>query len=163
MSVYVIQCTVTKAIKVGWSTNVERRFCTIQGGCPTKLRIVRLVEMAPRNLEAEAHRALAGGHIRGEWFSGDFLPIFDALITSVDMERLRIEVEAHDESLRAFRDWYVSKIGERPRFRVMKRGIKRGAGHGGLAVAMRAEVAALRATTKNTTHGDAHAAHQARS
>ena len=65
--VYFIQSP--RAIKIGWSTNPDKRLFSIQASNAERLRMLAYFEV-PNGLEAESHlhEKFRHLHIRGEWF-----------------------------------------------------------------------------------------------
>lgn len=75
LHLYFIQANVTGAIKIGRSKDVRKRLSQLQVGCPTKLRILLVMESQGWR-ERDLHRRLASHRIRwgkGEWFGPDCL------------------------------------------------------------------------------------------
>jgi hypothetical protein len=69
--VYFIQCTKTKAVKIGISNNPLRRLSALQTGYPFDLILLRVIKTpAPRKLEKLLHKKMEDFHLRGEWFDG---------------------------------------------------------------------------------------------
>lgn len=54
-------------IKIGYSTNFQKRLWTLQCASPVELEVFTWVE-APQSLEAYYHRRFADSRERGEWF-----------------------------------------------------------------------------------------------
>ena len=71
---YVMQMAVTGDIKVGRSSDPERRLRQLQTGCPHPLKIILTVPDAG-HLEKSIHRLMDYRQIRrnGEWFSAEAL------------------------------------------------------------------------------------------
>ncbi len=72
-TVYVIRCEGTDCYKVGITRGeVGERLRELQTGCPYRLVVVSsvIVDNALR-VEGLLHEALAGSHVRGEWFTLD--------------------------------------------------------------------------------------------
>jgi hypothetical protein len=68
---YVMQMGRTGAIKVGRSSNVDRRLTEIQTGCPYQVKVIIVAEDQGHR-EAAVHRNLKVFRLRGhkgEWFS----------------------------------------------------------------------------------------------
>lgn len=68
---YIMQMGRTGAIKVGRSSDVERRRQELQTGCPYEVRVL-LVAEGQGHREAQLHRFLRPfrlRHEKGEWFS----------------------------------------------------------------------------------------------
>jgi hypothetical protein len=57
-------------VKIGWSTNLEKRIATIQQGVPDKLTIYGLFEGGIPE-ERFLHRRFREHRIRGEWFRNE--------------------------------------------------------------------------------------------
>ncbi len=59
-------------VKVGWSSNVERRLDALQTGSPVTLRVIAAeccgTDCAAKAREKELHKLLAPHRLRGEWF-----------------------------------------------------------------------------------------------
>lgn len=68
-------------IKVGVARSPEQRLTNLQVGNPMLLKIYRLIgPMTQRkaiNLEARIHGDLSKYRIRGEWFTGNAIDLFD--------------------------------------------------------------------------------------
>ena len=71
---YIMQMAVTGEIKVGRSSDPERRLRHLQTGCPHPLRIILVVPGAGR-IEKNIHRLMDYRQTRrnGEWFSAEAL------------------------------------------------------------------------------------------
>ena len=65
--VYFIQAQVSRAIKIGFAVDVERRLKEIQTGNPEVLEVVGAMPGTVR-AEKSLHRQFRADHIRGEWF-----------------------------------------------------------------------------------------------
>lgn len=71
MRLYLIQCTLTRSIKVGITTDLPRRLKTHQCGSPTRLACIASWRIPPdkaRSIEATIHRLLKHHRQHGEWF-----------------------------------------------------------------------------------------------
>lgn len=53
--------------KIGFSVAPRKRRSTVQGSCPTSVRLVGVIEGSPAT-EAEWHHALRHKRVHGEWF-----------------------------------------------------------------------------------------------
>ena len=72
---YIIQMAVTGDVKVGRSSNIERRMTEIQTGCPHPIRLVLRGE-GIGHLEKDLHKRLRQYRCRrrkGEWFHEECL------------------------------------------------------------------------------------------
>lgn len=65
--VYVIQCTLTGLVKIGWSFQPSARLRSIQADSPTILRLVVLMR-GTMGLERRLHIRYAEYRAHGEWF-----------------------------------------------------------------------------------------------
>lgn len=65
--VYFLHAEGTDLVKIGWTADLDRRFDTLQTGCPHVLRLLG-VHIGPREVERVYHRDLAAYRQRGEWF-----------------------------------------------------------------------------------------------
>lgn len=66
--VYVIQAQLSKAIKIGWSTNVYLRRDQLQIGSPERLEIVRILDLG-KDSERVLHELCHEHRLHGEWFA----------------------------------------------------------------------------------------------
>jgi hypothetical protein len=67
----------TGPVKIGRTTNLQRRVAELQSGSPVPLRIFGVVELDrlrcdgegdPPTFEVACHRMLTGARVHGEWF-----------------------------------------------------------------------------------------------
>lgn len=65
--VYAIQCTITKLIKIGFSSSVARRLAALGTMSPTPLRLLGAIA-GSRSVELILHTQLAANRQHGEWF-----------------------------------------------------------------------------------------------
>lgn len=89
--VYLIKCSATKALKIGWTEDpVEKRMQTINHGNPYPLEIVTFFSGTKRD-EKAAHKLFHKHHLRGEWFqfSDDIVKYFHQRLEAT--ERLELE------------------------------------------------------------------------
>jgi hypothetical protein len=86
---YVMQMAVTGAVKIGRSSDVERRRSEIQTGCPYKVRTILVLENQGHR-ERALHKRLRPFRTRrysGEWFSEESLPSLpDPIYELLDLE-----------------------------------------------------------------------------
>jgi hypothetical protein len=75
LHLYVIQSDVTGAVKIGRSTNPEKRLLELQTGSPYKLRMLAWF-VGCGEMEPVLHRSLERWRLKtkGEWFHYDCLP-----------------------------------------------------------------------------------------
>ena len=66
--VYIIRCDLSGMSKIGVTTNVARRFATIQAHSPTQLRIIATLR-GGLSLEQELHSKFRAYRRHGEWFA----------------------------------------------------------------------------------------------
>lgn len=66
-SVYFIQCTATRRVKIGVSRHPEKRLRDLQVGAPADLVLLGTIPGSTAE-EADLHRRLAKSAVRGEWF-----------------------------------------------------------------------------------------------
>ena len=80
MFVYAIGTSDALLVKIGYTTDLERRLSQIQVGCPLPLEILWWTEAGP-GFEESLHRIFAKQRLRGEWFElgPERLSMFDAL------------------------------------------------------------------------------------
>ncbi|WP_406469526.1 GIY-YIG nuclease family protein [Streptomyces hirsutus] len=80
MIVYAIGTSDARMVKIGYTTNLERRLSQIQVGCPLLLEVLWWTEAGP-SFEEALHRIFAAQRLRGEWFElgPERLSMFDAL------------------------------------------------------------------------------------
>ena len=68
-------------IKIGIAVNIETRLINLQVGNPMPLAVYGLIGPMPaqsaRRLEENLHCSMSAHRIRGEWFSGRALPLFE--------------------------------------------------------------------------------------
>jgi len=72
-SVYLIQCTETGRVKIGWSNSPGNRLSDLQIGCPTELMLRGIIPNSTKKDERALHRTYQKFHVRGEWFSSEVL------------------------------------------------------------------------------------------
>lgn len=80
--VYFIRCAEAARIKIGTTTNLERRLASIQAGTP--LRIELLVTLTgDSRIEKKIHAQFAHLRVHGEWFEAapDLLEYIDGLVS----------------------------------------------------------------------------------
>lgn len=65
--VYLLECPVSKSIKVGFSSCVESRVSALQTGAPARLRLLAKFS-GVRSDETEMRRLLRVFRVHGEWF-----------------------------------------------------------------------------------------------
>lgn len=68
--VYFIECSGTRAIKIGIAVDVEKRLATLQTGNPSPMSVIAVVPGARAN-ELRLHMRFRPERLRGEWFRGD--------------------------------------------------------------------------------------------
>ncbi len=81
MSVYFIQASKTKHIKIGTTRgSAKERMASLQTGSPVKLKLLAEIDGDART-EAALHRLFAADRVRGEWFnpSDDLLNYLERL------------------------------------------------------------------------------------
>lgn len=94
--IYVIEREdLVPAVKIGLSTDPERRFYELQVGCPEKLKLMGY-RIANRLLESRIHWVLMPHRLRGEWFEKNdaVTRISDSVLTDewTDLDRkLRVD------------------------------------------------------------------------
>ena len=97
-NLYFIQMNKTGAIKIGRSSNVERRLSELQVGSPHRLRVLMIVPNQG-GIEKSLHRRLAHHQLRvgkGEWFGPDCLwDLPPWLYEMLDLEMLDWWSEGH--------------------------------------------------------------------
>ena len=71
---YIMQMALTGDVKIGRSSDPERRRAQLQTGCPHEIRILLVIQDGGSK-EKDLHRLLAhrSTRARGEWFSEDAL------------------------------------------------------------------------------------------
>jgi hypothetical protein len=62
---YVVEHTLTKALKIGKSVNPISRLASLQTACPGCLRLVLVIE---HDVESDLHKRFAKFAVSGEWF-----------------------------------------------------------------------------------------------
>lgn len=67
MTCYVISCPSLGVCKIGYASDVARRFPLIRASAPAPVALVAQRD-GTRSLEAAIHRALSGDRVHGEWF-----------------------------------------------------------------------------------------------
>lgn len=72
---YIIQQKITGAVKIGRTSNIERRLTELQVGSPYEIRCVLLLPNQGK-LEKILHKRMQNHQLRiaGEWFSYEGLP-----------------------------------------------------------------------------------------
>lgn len=65
--VYLIECSRTRALKIGWARHPESRLAELQTGAPFLLRVVTTFP-GQREDETALHRLFFSARIHGEWF-----------------------------------------------------------------------------------------------
>ncbi len=87
---YVLQMAVTGAIKVGRSSDVERRRAEIQTGCPYQVKTLLILEDQGHR-ERQIHKLLHLHRTRryaGEWFAEEGLPSLpDMIYEQLDLDQ----------------------------------------------------------------------------
>jgi hypothetical protein len=81
-TVYIMQCSETKVIKIGISHDPLARLSALQVGHPFPLSIVRLIDprrFTAEKIEKELHKALDDFRLCGEWFDGIALQLIGGL------------------------------------------------------------------------------------
>lgn len=97
--VYVIQAGPAGPIKVGVSTNPERRLRQHQTSNHEELKLL-YVFPGDAYEEAGLHSRLQGAHVRGEWFHGNAIPGFCLWLSRhLERERLRFERTGEDPTI----------------------------------------------------------------
>lgn len=74
-TVYIIRAIGVRMIKIGITTDVERRFSEISSMSPVKLEIVDLLHGVGFGVEATVHDLMYEHRSHGEWFDEDGLQI----------------------------------------------------------------------------------------
>lgn len=69
--VYFIRNVRTRAVKIGWSADPERRRRDLQTVCEDELVLAVVLRGAPRSAEFALHSRLQAARLHGEWFRGD--------------------------------------------------------------------------------------------
>lgn len=71
-SVYAMQCMWSARVKIGISSQVQKRLCALNSTCPTPIRLLAVVGMSnigeARTRERAIHAKLKADRLRGEWF-----------------------------------------------------------------------------------------------
>lgn len=93
MPVYFVQAEQSKAVKIGWSLNIDNRFIDLQVSNHETLKIIRTIP-GDRGLEKWLHVKFSMDRIRGEWFkfnelmltieNSDFNDSFDPYIPNMN-------------------------------------------------------------------------------
>ncbi len=88
---YIIQMDRTGVVKIGRSSDVDRRIGELQTSCPYELRIVLILEDQGHR-EREFHRRLrrfSTRRFKGEWFEEDGLSLLpDTIYEQFDLDQL---------------------------------------------------------------------------
>lgn len=66
--VYFLQAKSLGHIKIGTTTNMQRRFSEIKTGCPDELVLLGITK-GDANIERQIHEKFADSRVRGEWFA----------------------------------------------------------------------------------------------
>lgn len=69
--VYIVRAVGTGKIKVGVTTDLDRRLSEIRALCPVDIEIVRVIEGVERGVESDIHALLREYHSHNEWFYED--------------------------------------------------------------------------------------------
>lgn len=85
--VYLLQCRSSSLVKIGRSTNIQRRFADIQCMSPTELDLIWCTEGGAA-LEARLHRAFRIRRKHGEWFDFSGLDPVEAVKAFLAGEQL---------------------------------------------------------------------------
>jgi hypothetical protein len=74
--VYFLQNSITGAVKIGWSDNLDARLSSLRVGSDCELQLIRTVT-GGRGTERWLHKRFCQHLIRGEWFAfhGDMLTV----------------------------------------------------------------------------------------
>jgi len=71
--IYFIQSGRKGAIKIGYTSNLERRLAELQIGNPSILHVIAALPVGSEkkaiNLESSFHKLFKSQHVRGEWYS----------------------------------------------------------------------------------------------
>ena len=122
-TVYIVEAD-NGAVKVGYTTNIKRRFRGLCGMYPGKLRLhdVALFWFGGAwEAEAKAHKALADDRINGEWFRAspeDISATVDRLISDMPDRRVTMS-EAWEDSATLEPFYRVAWKGDPIRLRAM--------------------------------------------
>lgn len=66
--IYFLLSPETNTVKIGFTTNVDKRLSVLQTGSPYQLQLVKVISGSPRK-EKQLHQKFAEYNIRGEWFT----------------------------------------------------------------------------------------------
>ena len=66
--VYFVQAKKMGLIKIGYSTNVQKRLGALSTGCPDALELLCVVK-GDQKLESKVHQKFAEDRVKGEWFN----------------------------------------------------------------------------------------------
>lgn len=74
-NVYFIQASTGGPIKIGLTTDVNRRLKELQMCCPIPLQIIHVIPGGDQKLEKQLHKSFSLHRLHGEWFdaTGDLL------------------------------------------------------------------------------------------
>lgn len=73
--VYLVQCTETKRVKIGWSKSALGRLKTLQTGSPTILVLLDKVSGTQQE-EQFLHNQASAHRLHGEWFSAEAVTVW---------------------------------------------------------------------------------------
>ena len=78
--IYFVQAVQLKLIKIGFSSNVEKRVAALSTACPDELKILKVVR-GGQEVEGQIHKKFSRDRVRGEWFnpSEDLLSYIESL------------------------------------------------------------------------------------
>lgn len=65
--VYFVQARQMKLIKIGYSSNVQKRLKALSTGCPDGLDLLCVIK-GDQKLEGKIHQRFAADRVKGEWF-----------------------------------------------------------------------------------------------
>jgi hypothetical protein len=91
LMIYFVQDVVTKAIKIGYSSNPKKRLGGLQTATPNQLALLGVI---PGGLEHEAayHEKFEDHRLQNEWFKGDILPAVLDMIAKGSSEQPKMNV-----------------------------------------------------------------------
>lgn len=106
--IYFIRCETERLVKIGYASDIARRFSQLQVASPHRLEIIGVMVHYDRSNEKQLHEYFAGHRVRGEWFR--LAPHIQRYIDkhSISLEAARVVTDVFwlsSEDQDAVHDW----------------------------------------------------------
>lgn len=119
-AVYVIGNSANNLLKIGYADHLKTRICGLNTGSPVDLQLLHFLYFVDgglsKNIEGDAHKALAEFRRRGEWFEVPLEVAADAIATAVMQRKYRWWTEEERIRLCGFIKKSYAHHEERARF-----------------------------------------------